>query len=311
MPHSIYLPERMGTATISPQGAFEAGSFQSFTLVYTAGYFGIDDTGSIKIVHRFASDMGRPQWSDPRAANYTTVEAIERRGARSAIRRQAQHPALGQDAVHPRDARLPARRRHDHRASSATAARARRACAYRPSSSRRSSSACWSMPFATYNYVELPVQPMIAVVAGSAGVVEGGPADAAPSRAAFSPGFQGRGQLGQPERSGRRHLHAACQSGRSPACRQRSRCAAASTRSRSRTCRSLRREISPSRCWTTAAQLLCTSNPLRIADRSAAAAVLVRPARPIGGNDRHQLGARADRVRARPRVPRRHEPPGQ
>lgn len=75
MPHSTYLPERMGTAKITPTGAFEAGSFQSFTLVYTAGYFGIDDTGSIKIVHRFASDMGRPQWSDPRAPNYTTAEA--------------------------------------------------------------------------------------------------------------------------------------------------------------------------------------------------------------------------------------------
>ena len=57
MPHSNYLPEHMGTAEISPVGSFEAGSFESFTLVYTAGYFGIDDTGSIKIVHRFASDM--------------------------------------------------------------------------------------------------------------------------------------------------------------------------------------------------------------------------------------------------------------
>ena len=75
VPHSNYLPERMGTAAISPTGKFEAGSFQSFTLVYTAGYFGIDDTGSIKIVHRFASDTGRPQWNDPKAANYTTVEA--------------------------------------------------------------------------------------------------------------------------------------------------------------------------------------------------------------------------------------------
>src|SRR5690349_2866844 len=75
VPHSTHLPERMGTAEISPTGEFEAGSFQSFTLVYTAGYFGIDDTGSIKIVHRFASDMGRPQWSDPKAANFTTVEA--------------------------------------------------------------------------------------------------------------------------------------------------------------------------------------------------------------------------------------------
>ncbi|MCZ6488365.1 MAG: DUF3604 domain-containing protein [Gammaproteobacteria bacterium] len=75
MPHSTYLPEKMGTAIIDPEGRFEAGSFQSFTLTYTAGYFGIDDTGSIKIVNRFASDMGRPQFDDPKAANYVTVEA--------------------------------------------------------------------------------------------------------------------------------------------------------------------------------------------------------------------------------------------
>ena len=75
MPHSTYLPDKMGSATVSPEGAFEAGSFQEFTLTYTAGYFGIDDTGSIKVVHRFASDMGRPQFTDPTAANYTTVEA--------------------------------------------------------------------------------------------------------------------------------------------------------------------------------------------------------------------------------------------
>jgi len=75
MPHSTYMPEKMGTATVSPTGSFEAGSFQEFTVTYTAGYFGIDDTGSLKIVHRFASDMGRPQFTDPKAPNYTTVEA--------------------------------------------------------------------------------------------------------------------------------------------------------------------------------------------------------------------------------------------
>ncbi len=75
MPHSTYLPEKMGSATVSPTGRFEAGSFQEFTVTYTAGYFGIDDSGSIKIVHRFASDMGRPQSNDPQAPNYTTVEA--------------------------------------------------------------------------------------------------------------------------------------------------------------------------------------------------------------------------------------------
>ena len=75
MPHSTYLPAKMGSAVVEPTGNFEAGSYQEFTLTYTAGYFGIDDTGSLKIVHRFASDMGRPQFDDPAAANYVTVEA--------------------------------------------------------------------------------------------------------------------------------------------------------------------------------------------------------------------------------------------
>ncbi len=75
MPHSKYLPERMGTAVVSPRGRFEAGAYQSFELTYTAGYFGIDDTGSIKVVHRFASDMGRPQFDDPAAPNYVSAEA--------------------------------------------------------------------------------------------------------------------------------------------------------------------------------------------------------------------------------------------
>jgi len=65
----------MGSATVSPTGAFEAGSYQEFTVTYTAGYFGIDDSGSIKLVQRFASDMGRPQFDKPTAANYTTIEA--------------------------------------------------------------------------------------------------------------------------------------------------------------------------------------------------------------------------------------------
>ena len=84
MPHSEYLPHRMGSTTIDPAGRFEAGSFQSFTLLYTAGYFGIDDTGNIKIVHRFASDMGKPQFDDPAAPNYVTAEASN--GAVLAIR---------------------------------------------------------------------------------------------------------------------------------------------------------------------------------------------------------------------------------
>ncbi len=75
MSHSLYKPELMGHATVEPTGAFSAGSFQSFILTYTAGYFGIDDTGAIKVVHRFASDMGRPQFENPFAPNFISVEA--------------------------------------------------------------------------------------------------------------------------------------------------------------------------------------------------------------------------------------------
>ncbi|MPZ40008.1 MAG: DUF3604 domain-containing protein [Rhizobiales bacterium] len=75
MPYSEYRPDLMGTARLEPTGSFEAGSLQSFTLIYTAGCFGIDDTGSIKIGFRFATDFGPVQFTDPEAQGYTTIEA--------------------------------------------------------------------------------------------------------------------------------------------------------------------------------------------------------------------------------------------
>jgi hypothetical protein len=75
MPYSNYRPDLMGTAMLTPTGAFEAGSLQSFTLLYTAGAFGIDDTGSIKVGFRFATDFGPLQFTDPEGQGYTTVEA--------------------------------------------------------------------------------------------------------------------------------------------------------------------------------------------------------------------------------------------
>ena len=75
MPYSNYRPDLMGSAALTPAGSFEAGSLQTFTLVYTAGAFGIDDTGSIKIGFRFATDFGPVQLSDPKAQGYTSVEA--------------------------------------------------------------------------------------------------------------------------------------------------------------------------------------------------------------------------------------------
>jgi hypothetical protein len=75
MPFSTYLPEHMGSATLSPPGPFVAGTHAEFTLVYTAGTFGIDDTGMLKISWRTTSDMAKPQFTEPAAANYTSVAA--------------------------------------------------------------------------------------------------------------------------------------------------------------------------------------------------------------------------------------------
>ena len=68
-------PEYLGTAVISPSGRFDAGSYASFDVVYTAGPYGIDDSGSIRVCFRFASDQSNPQFDDPKAANYCAVEA--------------------------------------------------------------------------------------------------------------------------------------------------------------------------------------------------------------------------------------------
>jgi len=48
MPFSTYLPAHMGAATLDPPGPFVAGSHVELTLTYTAGTFGIDDTGIVE-----------------------------------------------------------------------------------------------------------------------------------------------------------------------------------------------------------------------------------------------------------------------
>ena len=75
MPFSTYLPEHMGSISLNPPGPFVAGSHGELTLIYTAGKFGIDDTGMVKISWRTTSDMSKPQFDRPAAANFTTVEA--------------------------------------------------------------------------------------------------------------------------------------------------------------------------------------------------------------------------------------------
>ena len=87
-----YLPEHMGSMTISPAGPFAAGTHQPLTLVYTAGAFGIDDTGHVRITWRATSDMGKPQFIDPSAPNYTTVEASNGAALECSVERSHTRP---------------------------------------------------------------------------------------------------------------------------------------------------------------------------------------------------------------------------
>ena len=66
-------PVLYGHVELSPRGAFEARSLQSFKLVYTVGRYGIDDTGSIRIVFRFMGDWGELQTDDPTGYNFVTA----------------------------------------------------------------------------------------------------------------------------------------------------------------------------------------------------------------------------------------------
>lgn len=75
MPLSDYKREHLGTAALSLPKEVEAGSLQRFRLTYTAGFFGIDDSGSIKICWRFASDLSKPQFDDPESLGFTHVTA--------------------------------------------------------------------------------------------------------------------------------------------------------------------------------------------------------------------------------------------
>ena len=75
MPYLDLSPRAHGLDQAHAAGPFVAGSHAELTLVYTAGTFGIDDTGMVKISWRTTSDMSKPQFDKPQAPNFTTVEA--------------------------------------------------------------------------------------------------------------------------------------------------------------------------------------------------------------------------------------------
>src|SRR5262245_65220442 len=68
----------IGRACIMPAEPVVAGAFGTWTITYEVGAYGYDERARLKIASRFASDWGRPQFTRPAAAEYTTVRLESR-----------------------------------------------------------------------------------------------------------------------------------------------------------------------------------------------------------------------------------------
>jgi hypothetical protein len=73
MPFNPFHPDRMGRAEIDADTSLTAGDWTSVTLTYTAGLYGIDDRGGLKISFRSATDQTGFQSEDPAAPGYVIV----------------------------------------------------------------------------------------------------------------------------------------------------------------------------------------------------------------------------------------------
>ncbi|MHA1149800.1 MAG: DUF3604 domain-containing protein [Promethearchaeota archaeon] len=75
MEDSHRLNEFYGTMKIEPTGEFIAGIYTTLTLTYTAGVYGMDDLGGLKILFRYACDQSPLQIDNPKGVGYTTALA--------------------------------------------------------------------------------------------------------------------------------------------------------------------------------------------------------------------------------------------
>src|SRR5688572_27227531 len=73
-------PRFIGRAWISPDGPVVAGAYGTWTISYEVGAYGYDERARLKIATRFASDWVRPQFTDPKGANYATVRLETKSG---------------------------------------------------------------------------------------------------------------------------------------------------------------------------------------------------------------------------------------
>ncbi len=67
--------DEYGGVVLDRGEACEVWSLQTFTLTYTVGKFGLDDTGGVRVYHRWLYDGGRLQTTEPAGLNYITARS--------------------------------------------------------------------------------------------------------------------------------------------------------------------------------------------------------------------------------------------
>lgn len=65
-----------GDITLEPADDIVAGTYGTWTITYTVGELGMDDGSTLRIASNMSSDWGPPQFDEPTADNYCTVETL-------------------------------------------------------------------------------------------------------------------------------------------------------------------------------------------------------------------------------------------
>jgi hypothetical protein len=64
---------RLGRVSLASREPVVAGAFTTLSLTYTAGPFGVDDGGALRVALHQTSDLGAPRFDDPGAPDYCSV----------------------------------------------------------------------------------------------------------------------------------------------------------------------------------------------------------------------------------------------
>ena len=81
----ILTNEYLGYVAMENVDHVTAGELGTWTITYTVGKYGIDDTGSLRIAWRNPSDWGMPQFDKPTGLGYTTVKVRGKASTRTEI----------------------------------------------------------------------------------------------------------------------------------------------------------------------------------------------------------------------------------